>query len=46
MVTPTDDDRQGEYRAICLGTVGGQSFVEKSPTNAANVTLHPLMQAL
>ena len=26
MVTKRDDDQQGEYRAICLGKAGRQSF--------------------
>ena len=38
MVTKRDDDddddrRQGEYRAICLGKVGRQSFAIALPTN-------------
>ena len=28
MVTKRDDDRQGKYRAICLGKVGRQSFAK------------------
>ena len=28
MVTKRDDRQQGEYRAICLGKVGRQSFAK------------------
>ena len=39
MVTKRDDDnrrRQGEYRAICLGKVGRQSFAIFMQKNAYN----------
>ena len=36
---PTTDDRQGEYRAICLGKVGRQSFAIQLPPTYDEIKL-------